>query len=98
MGDGVVGRRLSFGRQLDVSGSMQRQHESPADHVAGLAVGLNPVPGLAHFDREPPSAVARVLRNQLSQESGVGLSDLTTPKTQQHIGHAPQFKERGVER
>lgn len=34
-------------RQDDMARSMQRQQQSPADHVAGMTVGLNPVPRMA---------------------------------------------------
>ena len=98
MSDRVIDRRMSFGGQLDMPGSMQRQHQSPANHIARLAVGLNPVPGLAHFDRESAPAQARVLGDELPQESDIGRTDLTTTKTQQHIGHAAKFNQWYLER
>jgi hypothetical protein len=36
-------------RQLDVSGAVECEHQAAADHVARLAVGLHPVPGLAEL-------------------------------------------------
>ena len=98
MPDRVVGRSLPFGRQFNMSGSMQGQQESPANHVARLAVGLKPPPGFTHFDREPTPAQARVLHNELPQKSDVGGTNLTTAKTQQHFGHGPKFSGRTVER
>jgi hypothetical protein len=98
MSNRVIDGGLSFGGQFDMPGSMQRQHQSPADHVAGLAVGLNPVPGFAHFDRESAPAQVRVPEDELPQESDVGFTDLTTAKTEQHIGHAAKFSRRDMER
>src|SRR5882672_477155 len=56
MRDRVIDWKGSLSGQLDMPGSMQRQHQSSADHVAGLTIGLNPVPGFANFDREAAPA------------------------------------------
>ena len=59
MADRVIGRGDSFGGQLEVSGPMQGQQQTPTHHVAGLAVGLHPVPGFTHLDREAATTQSR---------------------------------------
>ena len=73
----VIGRRLSFGRKDEVSGSMQEQQQAAADHVPRLAVGLHPMPSLTHFKGEPTATQAGVLRDQLAQQPQVGLTNLS---------------------
>ena len=81
-----------------MSGSMQDQKQPAAHHVTQLAIGLNPIPSLAHLDRELAPTQARTARDQLTHIKHVGMTNWPTTKTQQHIGHAPQFKQSRLER
>ena len=67
---------------IDVLGLPLTEHQTPTHHVAQLAIGLNPVPDLAHPGRERPAAQRGIFRNQLAQEIHLRLADFASPKTQ----------------
>ncbi len=46
-----IGGCAFFRRQPDMSGPVQLEHQTPADHILKGAVGLDPVPGQAQFFR-----------------------------------------------
>ena len=50
--------------QCDVSRSMESQHETPADHVPCMTIGLPPSPRLAEFDGELSATQIGVCINQ----------------------------------
>ena len=56
----VRGRKLPR-RQFDVPGTVQGQHQTPADHVAPRAIGLSPVPRLTDQHGKLPPAGTGVL-------------------------------------
>jgi hypothetical protein len=87
-----------LGRQRDLSGAMELQHQAAADHVAGLAVGLDPTPRRTDFEGETVATQVGMLGNQLAQKDHVGWADLAAAIVQDHVGHAPQFKEGALER
>ena len=88
--DGVVDRLEPGRRQLDVAGPVQDQHETAANHVTQLAVGLHPVPSLTDLGGKRSPAQTRVLRDPLAQEEHIGWADLPAPIREQHLGHEPQ--------
>ena len=82
MADGVVDGLASGCGQFDLTPPVQSQHQTATDHVAELAVGLDPIPGLADFGRESAPTQAGVFRNQPAQEEEFFLTNLSPTKTQ----------------
>jgi hypothetical protein len=68
MGYSVVGDADLRRRQFYVSGTVKGQHESPANHIAQGAVGLNPVPCLAESSREPAATQIGMIGDELANE------------------------------
>ena len=62
---------IPLGGKLDVAGPLQLQQERPADHIAQLTVGLDPVPSLAEPLGKLPAAVGRMLRDKALDESDI---------------------------
>ena len=58
-----------------MSGAMELEHHTPADHVAKNTVGLSPVPRLAEDLREAPPAGVRVVRNELTDKGDVSVGN-----------------------
>jgi len=83
-------------RELEVPGSMQSKHQTATDLILELAVGLSPVPVLARFNGQSIAAEAGVLSNEFPQEDQIDFSDLSTAKTQDHIGHVTRSVESGI--
>ena len=48
MDKGIMGK-APFGRQPDMSCTVEFEHHTPADHIAQYPVGLDPVPCQAQF-------------------------------------------------
>ena len=88
--DRVIDRLDARRGKLDMARPVQDQHQAAADHVAQLAVGLNPVPSLADFGREGASTGLRVRSDQIAQPIDLGLPDRPATVTQEDIGHAPR--------
>ena len=80
-----IGGRVTTGRKLDEVAAGQFQHHSPADHVAQLAVRLDPVPSLAQLVRQSPSACRRMSRDQLADEGDIGVGDVAASVAQRHV-------------
>lgn len=95
---GVVDRLLPGGRQFNVPGPMQFEHQTPAHHVPQLAIGLNPIPRLTGPGRECPPTQGGIFRDQVPEKPHLGGPNLPTAKTEQDVRHARQFKEAGAER
>ena len=76
-------------------GAVQEQHQAPANHVAELTVGLDPVPGLAGADRERIPAQARIFRDQPPQESQLSGANFTTAKMEDNVRHPGKIQARG---
>src|SRR5207244_3212908 len=54
-----------------LAGAFQRQQQTATDHIAERAVGLLPIPGLAQFPRQSPTAGFRIRGDQLSDRFDV---------------------------
>jgi len=55
-------------RQDYMTRSMQRQQQPPADHVAGMAVGLNPVPRMAQAYGQRAAGIFLMSFDQVANE------------------------------
>lgn len=62
---------------------MEIEHEASAHHVAKLAIGLTPVPGLTEELRERSATRFGVASDELAYELEIGVGDL--PATVLHF-------------
>jgi len=69
--DQRIVRRTALGGKLDLAGPLQLQQERPADHIAQLTVGLDPVPCLTEPLGELSAAVGRMLRDEALDEGDI---------------------------
>ena len=85
-----IRRRMPFGRQFDMPAPMQRQHQTPADHVAQRPVGLPPIPRFAQPGGELPSAGAGMLRDEPPNRFNLIRGNRTTAIDQNGGTHADE--------
>src|SRR5271157_1852146 len=89
-----IGGVLFFRRKLQQALALQLKHHPSTDHVAGLTVGLSPVPRLAEFHRQSSATAIGIRVNQISDELDVLGSNLPTPVTKDP-SHAQQSSAKG---
>jgi hypothetical protein len=75
--------------QLDMPRTVQGQHETTADHIPRMPVGLYPVPGFAKLDRQGTPAESGMSRHQLPDEAYILVGD-HPPPVSQFLAHGPQ--------
>jgi hypothetical protein len=75
--DVVFGDAADRGER-DEAGTVELEHKTATDHVAKLAVGLAPVPGLAEVLGEGAAAGAWVLSDERADEVDIGGGDRAT--------------------
>lgn len=90
-----IGIELAYGRQLDESRAVQRQHQPAADHVAWAPIGLYPVPPLTQLLRQSATAQRGMVGNELPDEGHVGVSDRATAIRCWRV-HGPQRSKRAI--
>jgi hypothetical protein len=69
-------------RQFDLPGTVQRQQQATAHHIAQRAVGLLPLPGFAQLLRQPAAARPRMCRDQFPDIQDLFRSDHPAPVLQ----------------
>jgi hypothetical protein len=81
-----------------VIGTVQLEHQAPADHVAKYSVWLPPVPCLAQEQGQRATAGARVLGDQGADEANVFAADLSTSKLQYRAHRRRTIQSQFLER
>ena len=66
-----IGIVLPEGRQGDMPGPVEGQHQSSAHHVPERPVGLHPLPGFAQPPGQGPPAVLRTIGGEPPDKSNV---------------------------
>jgi hypothetical protein len=68
-----------------MSRAVQAQQQTPANTVLEHAVGLPPVPGLAHSLRKDAPVHGRILSNQFAHEFHIGVGDTPPAVGKQNV-------------
>ena len=87
-GDAPASRAPSFWRQLYEAMLLKMQKKSPANHVLGLAVGLDPVPCQADLSGKRGPMLIRVSLDQVPDECNIPCAN-GTASVDKHRFHMP---------
>ena len=90
--------RGGFSRwQREVPFPLQFEHQSPADHVLEIAVGLHPVPCPAHLAGQLTATDVRLLYDEATNKVNVVIGDQSFAVCE-YLGHVDTMTDLGAER